>query len=82
MTYETYEAATELRSKIDYYESIDGLLQNAAHKGNNLAAINKQQYSDDLKILNQHYLTTELLVKFRDVIRAEISELKLQFGRL
>lgn len=82
MKFETYERAVEIRSEIDYLDTVDGLLQNAAHKQHNLAAINLAPYSGTSEITNQTYLTDDLLVKFRRVIREDIDKLKKEFEAL
>ena len=82
MKFETYERAVEIRAQIDYLETVDGLLQNSAHKQHNIAAINISPYEGGIEITNQTYMTGDLLGKFRQVIRADIDKLNKEFKEL
>lgn len=82
MKFDTYERAVEIRSEMDYLETVDGLLCNAACKQHNLAAIDLAPFSGSSGVTNQTYLTANLLEKFRKVIREDIETLKKEFEAL
>ena len=88
MTYETYEKAAELMSRMDYLSRMECLLENAC-KGKYLATIDECTFENalcicvkDCKVLNHESLENDIREKLLRVIRDEYTKTYEEFKAL
>ena len=85
MKYETFERATELRQEIDRLDALAGLIGNAAHQNNTLAALRPQSYAtvhNEDRIMNEEVLDNDMRDAFLSIIRSRMNELRAEFEAL